>query len=723
MDYEAFYRHRPVMITGGVGFIGSNLAHRLVELGANVLLVDSLIPAYGGNLFNIRGHRGSGPGEHRRRAPGKHHETTWSGTSTSSSTSPARSATSTACGTPTRISRSTAGSQLSMLEACRRNNPGSQGGVRRHAPGVRQARVPAGDRAAPGAADRRERDQQGRPGEYYHLVYNHVFGVRGCSLRLTNIYGPRQLVKHNRQGFIGWFIRLAVEDREFQIYGDGSQLRDFVFVDDAADAFLRAGASDACNGEVFNVGGLEPVSHRDLVHLLIEVAGSGRVARTSTGPRRRRPSTSAASTPIRAASAPSPAGQPQVGLREGFEPDGGATTGSTFRTTSIPRLRSGACIMTTPRVRFMHLQPAEDGPGVDAAIRRVVDRGWYVLGPEVEAFEQAFAEACGAAHAVGVGTGTDAIAIVLRGLGIGHGDEVITTPLSAAYTALACMMVGARPVFADVDPRRLTIDPAAIEAAITPRRRPSSRCTCTASRPTCPRSWRLPRATRLPSSRTAARPTWRPAGTAGRQLRRGGRLQLLPHQEPRRARRRRGRHDQRRRSGREDEADPQRRADRSVPSRRDGREQPPRRDAGGDPLGAIAVPAGVDRGSADARRGCTGQTGVDGAPGRGAVRVRSGPRLPPVPRALGRNAITCGLAARAGHRDADSLPRPDPAPAGGADASGPPTARWPTGSAHGSCRSRCTPACRRADVRHGRRRPSAGASGRGPAFSEVGGDR
>jgi dTDP-4-amino-4,6-dideoxygalactose transaminase len=125
--------------------------------------------------------------------------------------------------------------------------------------------------------------------------------------------------------------------------------------------------------------------------------------------------------------------------------------------------------MTTSHVRFMHLAPAEDGPAVEAAIRRVIDRGWYVLGPEVESFEQAFARACGATQSVGVGTGTDAIAIILRCLGIGAGDEVITTPLSAAYTALACMMVGARPVFADVDPQRLTINPAAIEAAITPR--------------------------------------------------------------------------------------------------------------------------------------------------------------------------------------------------------------------------------------------------------------
>ena len=113
-------------------------------------------------------------------------------------------------------------------------------------------------------------------GEYYHLVYNNVFGVRACSLRLTNVYGPRQLIMHNRQGFIAWFIRLALENREIQIYGDGSQLRDLVYVDDAADAFLRAGARDAANGQVFNVGGTEPIAHRDLVELLIATAGSGR---------------------------------------------------------------------------------------------------------------------------------------------------------------------------------------------------------------------------------------------------------------------------------------------------------------------------------------------------------------------------------------------------------------------------------------------------------------
>jgi dTDP-4-amino-4,6-dideoxygalactose transaminase len=127
--------------------------------------------------------------------------------------------------------------------------------------------------------------------------------------------------------------------------------------------------------------------------------------------------------------------------------------------------------MTTTRVPCLDLKPAEDRVAVDAAIRRVVDRGWFVLGPEVDAFETAFARATRAGHAIGVGTGTDALAIILRGLGIGAGDEIITTPISAAYTALACIMVGARPVFTDIDPSRLTLNPDRIAAAITPATR------------------------------------------------------------------------------------------------------------------------------------------------------------------------------------------------------------------------------------------------------------
>lgn len=273
------------MITGGLGFIGSNLARRLVQLGAKVLLVDSLIPDYGGNLFNIHGI------EDRVRVniADVRQESTMShlvrGQSVIFNLAGQVSHTDSMRDPHTDLEINCR-SQLTILEACRRNNPDVKV-------------VFAGTRQVYGKPDRLpvDEDHLVRPvdvnginkaaGENYHLLYNNVFGVRACSLRLTNVYGPRQLVKHNRQGFIGWFIRLAVEDREIQIYGDGSQLRDFVYVDDAADAFLRAGASDECNGRVFNVGGDAPISHRDLVHLLIEVAGTGRVSYVEWPPDKR----------------------------------------------------------------------------------------------------------------------------------------------------------------------------------------------------------------------------------------------------------------------------------------------------------------------------------------------------------------------------------------------------------------------------------------------------
>lgn len=125
--------------------------------------------------------------------------------------------------------------------------------------------------------------------------------------------------------------------------------------------------------------------------------------------------------------------------------------------------------MSRPSIPFIDLRPADDAAAVRAAIDRVVSRGWFVLGPEVEAFEAEFADASGAPHAVGVASGTDAITLLLRAAGVGPGDEVIVPAMTAAFTALAVVAAGARPVFADVAPDRLTMDPAACAAAVSPR--------------------------------------------------------------------------------------------------------------------------------------------------------------------------------------------------------------------------------------------------------------
>ena len=286
MRTREFYRNRRVMITGGLGFIGSNLARHLAAAGADVLIVDALIPEYGGNRFNIDGiedavhvNYADIRDERVMDVLVRDREVIFNLAGQVSHIDSMRD--------PHTDLEINCRAQLSMLEACRRYNPATKV-------------VFAGTRQVYGRPDYLPVDERHlvRPtdvnginkaaGEQYHLLYNNVFGVRACSLRLTNVYGPRQLIKHNRQGFIGWFIRQAIEDREIQIYGDGSQQRDFVFVDDAADAFLRAGASNACNGDVFNVGGDAPISHRDLVSLLIEVAGSGSVRFVEWPPEKKR---------------------------------------------------------------------------------------------------------------------------------------------------------------------------------------------------------------------------------------------------------------------------------------------------------------------------------------------------------------------------------------------------------------------------------------------------
>ena len=273
-DLRAFYRDRRVMITGGLGFIGSNLARELAALGARVLIIDSLISEYGGNLFNISGIEDRltvNIADIRQQSTMNYlvrgHDVIFNLAGQVSHIDSMQD--------PYTDLEINCRAQLSLLEACRRYNPG----VKVVFAGTRQVYGRAETLPVSETHLVRPTDINGInkvAGEYYHLVYNSVFDVRACSLRLTNIYGPRQLLKHNRQGFFAWFIRQVVEDREIQIYGDGSQRRDFVYVDDAADAFLRAGASEACNGQVLNVGGLEPIAHRDLVELLIRTAGSGR---------------------------------------------------------------------------------------------------------------------------------------------------------------------------------------------------------------------------------------------------------------------------------------------------------------------------------------------------------------------------------------------------------------------------------------------------------------
>jgi UDP-glucose 4-epimerase len=273
-DHRDFYRNRRVLVTGGLGFIGSNLARALADLGAQVTVVDSLLPDYGGNLWNLAGYedrlkvnfadvRGHAM-EYLVQGQDVLFNLAGQVSHIDSMTDPF---------TDLEINCK---SQLSLLEAVRKKNAGVKvvyAGTRQIYGKPRSLPVDESHLLNPTDVNGINKIS----GEMYHLVYHSVYGIRASSLRLTNCYGPRQLIKHNRQGFIGWFVRKAVLGEEIQVFGDGQQKRDFDYVDDVVDAFLRAGAMDAADGEVFNLGGEAPVALVDLARLLVELAGHGRV--------------------------------------------------------------------------------------------------------------------------------------------------------------------------------------------------------------------------------------------------------------------------------------------------------------------------------------------------------------------------------------------------------------------------------------------------------------
>lgn len=272
-SYLEKFAGKHVLITGGVGFIGSNLARRLVGLGADVLLIDSLIPDYGGNLFNIhdiedkvRLHITDIRDEHSMRYLVRDQDYIFN---LAGQVSHLDSMTD-----PFTDLEINARAQLSLLEACRHNNPHVKivFASTRQIYGVPDY-LPLDERHLLHPTDVNGINKMA--GERYHIVYNNVYGLRAVSLRLTNTYGPGQLMKHSRQGFIGWFIRQVIDGEEIQIFGDGEQRRDLNFVDDVAEAFLCAAASDNSNGQIYNLGSDEPVSLKALVELLIDIAGQG----------------------------------------------------------------------------------------------------------------------------------------------------------------------------------------------------------------------------------------------------------------------------------------------------------------------------------------------------------------------------------------------------------------------------------------------------------------
>ena len=269
--YGNAYAGKRVLVTGGLGFIGSNLARELVELEADVLLVDSLVPDYGGNLFNISGveDRLKVNVADVRDANGMRYLV---GERDYLFNLAGQVSHIDSMQDPMTDLEINCRSQLSILEACRHVNPE----IRIVFASTRQiygkpVSLPADEQHPVCPTDVNGINKAS--GEMYHRIYHEAYGLRTTSLRLTNTYGPRQLIRHNRQGFAGWFIRQVVCGETIQIFGDGGQKRDFNYVGDVVRAFLLAGVSPEAVGDVFNLGASPPVTLKDFVELLYEVAG------------------------------------------------------------------------------------------------------------------------------------------------------------------------------------------------------------------------------------------------------------------------------------------------------------------------------------------------------------------------------------------------------------------------------------------------------------------
>jgi UDP-glucose 4-epimerase len=266
------FANRNVLITGGMGFLGSNLAIKLVDLGASVTLVDSLIPEYGGNPFNVSGLKdrvtfniSDVRDEHSLRYLVQGQDYLFNLAGQTSHLDSMQN--------PFVDLEINCKAQLSILEVCRRYNPGMKivFASTRQIYG-RPRSLPVSEEHLLQPVDVNGINKMA--GEWYHILYNNTYDLRTCAIRLTNTYGPRMRIKDSRQTFLGIWIRLLVEGQPFEVW-EGQQLRDFTYVDDAVDAFLLAAINEQANGMVFNLGGSEVINLTDLAKLLIQINGSG----------------------------------------------------------------------------------------------------------------------------------------------------------------------------------------------------------------------------------------------------------------------------------------------------------------------------------------------------------------------------------------------------------------------------------------------------------------
>ncbi len=283
--HDRHWRDRRVLITGGLGFLGSNLALRLVEAGAQVTLVDAMLPDLGGNLFNVDPVRervvvnfADVRDEHLMALMVDGMDVVFH---LAAQVSHVKSLSDPYPDIDINLKGTAA-----LLEAVRK--------VNRRALVVR-----TGTRGQYGAATRLPVDELAPTypkglheisqltAEKMLQMYHEVHGVPVVMLRLTNIYGPRAQMRSSHYGVANWLIRLALDGKPITLFGDGLIQRDFVYVDDCVDAMMAAAASSACDGEILNVGDDRPSTFKELAETICAAVPEAAIVYTDFSPERK----------------------------------------------------------------------------------------------------------------------------------------------------------------------------------------------------------------------------------------------------------------------------------------------------------------------------------------------------------------------------------------------------------------------------------------------------
>lgn len=444
MDLKGKFFGKKTLVIGGLGFIGSNLAYKLVELGARVTIVDACLEGTGFNEHNIEeikdkvelfkkdiGEKGFA----EEVVKDKDFIFNLAG----------QTGHSLSMQNPELDLDANCKSILNLLESCRKFNPGVKiiNASTRQIYG-NQILLPIREDAEKKFPDINAVHNIAR--ENYFQLYNRVYGFAACSLRLTNTFGAGQSL-NKYQGFIARFVRELITKGEIDLPVDFKTKRDINYVDDVVEAFLMAVGSS----EIYNLGSNDVLSIEDFAKLMIEINGDGKL-RYREG---EQSGISVKDSYLDFSKIKNELGwNPETNLREAIK-----------KTLDFYKLNRENYMKG---VNFVGLKKEYEDikEEIDEAINLVIKNAKFILGQEVEKFEKNFAEFCGCGFCSGVGNGTQAIELALKALGIGEGDEVITVDNTSPFTILGILNTNARVRFVDCKEDYL-INPDKIESAIT----------------------------------------------------------------------------------------------------------------------------------------------------------------------------------------------------------------------------------------------------------------